>query len=342
MNIQHDVSLKKLTTMQLGGTAKNVVEVRSRADVAEAVRYANENSMKWYALGGGSNTLAHDGEYDGLIILNKIPGFEILEDQSGDDVVISVGAGEIWDDFVRRTVDMGLSGVECLSAIPGTVGAAPVQNIGAYGQEAASTVVSVNAYDTKENIFTTIENKDCHFSYRYSIFRGSEAERYIITSVTFSLTHDVLQPPFYAGIQRYLDAHNIHDYSPQTLRNVVMKIRFDKLPDPKKLPNTGSFFKNAVVPLDVANRIIAEFPDAPHYDMPDDMVKIPTGWLIEQTGLRGTTRHGMHIHDKNALVLINESAASYGDLAKARQEIIDAVKKKFAITIDQEPLEIPM
>ena len=157
-------------------------------------------------------------------------------------MTIVAGAGEVWDDFVQRTVEMNLSGVECLSAIPGTVGAAPVQNIGAYGQEAASTIVSVNAYDTRDNQFVTISNAECDFAYRHSIFRGRWAGRYIITSVTFNLSRYQSQPPFYAAIQRYLDEHDIHDYSPQTLREVVMKIRFDKLPDPKARPNTGSFF----------------------------------------------------------------------------------------------------
>ena len=141
MNIQQDISLKKLTTMQLGGVARQVVEARTRADIAEAVRYAHEHNLDIYVLGGGSNTLAHDEGFDGLIILNRIPGFEVV-DETDDLVTIVAGAGEVWDDFVRRTVEMNLSGVECLSAIPGTVGAAPVQNIGAYGQEAASTIVS--------------------------------------------------------------------------------------------------------------------------------------------------------------------------------------------------------
>lgn len=342
MNIQQDISLKNLTTMQLGGVARQVVEVKTRADVAEAVRYAREHNLQWYVLGGGSNTLAHDEGFDGLVILNRISGFEIVDDvdEAADVVNIVVGAGETWDDFVRRAVEMGLSGVECLSAIPGTVGAAPVQNIGAYGQEVASTIVSVNAYDARDNEFTTIDNIECEFAYRHSIFRGRWAGRYIITSVKFKLSRRELQPPFYAAIQRYLDEHDIGEHSPQTLRDVVMKIRFDKLPDPQKRPNTGSFFKNAIIPAGKLDELQRVYPDMPHYNMPHDMYKIPTGWLIDKCGLKGSLHHGMRVHDKNALVLINESARSYNDLAQARQEIITAVNQKFGIVIEQEPLEI--
>ena len=340
MDIQHNISLAKLTTMQLGGAARQLIAVHSRAEVAEAIRYAHEHDLAWYVLGGGSNTLAHDEGFDGIVILNQIKGFEVLnEDEFG--VTIAVGAGENWDEFVRQTVQRDLSGVECLSAIPGTVGAAPVQNIGAYGQEVATTIVSVNAYDTRENAFVTLTNAECEFAYRHSIFRGREAGRYIITSVIFRLNHQPTQPPFYAAIQRYIDEHNIDEYTPQVLRNIVTRIRADKLPDPAQHPHPGSFFKNAIISAAQLDKLLQSHPNAPHYDMLDGTYKVPTGWLIEQSGLKGSLRHGIRIHDKNALVLINESASSYSDLAAARQEIIDAVGRTFGIVIHQEPLEIP-
>ena len=186
----------------------------------------------------------------------------------------------------------------------------------------------------------TLSNEDCHFSYRNSIFRDSAVGRYVITSVTLKLYKTMPSPPFYAALQNYLDTNTISIYTPQTIRDAVTAIRADKLPDPTERPNTGSFFKNALVEDWQLEPIRTEYPDIPSYDMPGGKFKIPTGWLIEQTGLKGALLHGMRVHDKNALVLINESAASYQDLADARDEIIGAVRDKFRIQIEQEPLEM--
>jgi UDP-N-acetylmuramate dehydrogenase len=235
---------------------------------------------------------------------------------------------------------MNLSGIEALSSIPGTAGAAPVQNIGAYGQEIADTLVSLEAYDIENDAFVTLQNTDCNFSYRHSIFRGEASGRYLITSITLQLYKAAPQPPFYKAVQDYLDTHNVTIFTPQVIRDTVMAIRADKLPDPKKLPNAGSFFKNAIVEDWQLTDLRAKYPDMPTYDMPDGRFKVPTGWLIEQTGLKGETLHGMKVHDKNALVLINESAQNYADLASARDEIQGAVRDQFRIEIEQEPLEI--
>jgi UDP-N-acetylmuramate dehydrogenase len=235
---------------------------------------------------------------------------------------------------------MNLSGIEAMSAIPGTAGAAPVQNVGAYGQEIAETLLSVEAYDIETDRMVVLENADCGFSYRHSIFRGDAAGRYVITSITLELYKTPPQPPFYKAVQDYFDANNITMFTPQIVRDAVIAIRMDKLPDPKVTPNTGSFFKNAIVEDWQLADLKKEYPDIPTYDMPDGRFKIPTGWLIEQTGLKGKTLHGMRIHDKNALVLINESATSYADLAAARDEIMGAVRDQFRIAIEQEPLEI--
>ena len=339
MDIRRNISLRNLTTMKLGGNAAQMVEIYSADDARQAINYARQNNLRWYVLGGGSNTIAHDEDFDGLIILNKIPGFEILE-QTAHAVTIRVGAGEIWDAVVARTVEMNLTGIECLSAIPGTAGAAPVQNIGAYGQEVGAVIVSVDAYDSQTDDFVQISNVACEFAYRHSIFRGKEAGRYVINSVILRLTTDPPKPPFYGAIERYLDENNLQNPTAKDLRRAVTEIRADKLPDPNIKPNTGSFFKNAIVERAVSDSLVADYPEIPHYEMPHNRVKIPTGWLIEQAGLKGTSHHGMRVHDKNALVLINESATSYHDLAAARQEIIDAVHAKFGIIIEQEPLEL--
>jgi UDP-N-acetylmuramate dehydrogenase len=339
MDIHTNIPLKKYTTMHLGGNARFMTDAHTPKEVAEICRNAKSQNLPIFILGGGSNIIVRDEGFDGIVIHNRIPGFEVIKDEPGQ-TILKVGAGEAWDETVKKTVEMNLSGIEALSAIPGTTGAAPVQNIGAYGQEVGEVVVSIEAYDMTTNAFVILQNSDCGFSYRHSIFRGTEAGRYVITSVTMRLYKTAPQPPFYGAIQDYFDTHNITLYTPQIIRDAVIEIRKNKLPDPALMPNAGSFFKNAIIEDWQLTDLRKEYPDIPTYDMPDGRFKIPTGWLIEQTGLKGKTLHGMRVHDKNALVLINESATNYADLASARNEIIGAVRDQFRIMIEQEPLEI--
>jgi len=339
MNIRTNIPLKNHTTMRLGGNARFMTDVSSAAEIAEIYRNAKGQNLPIFVLGGGSNIIVRDEGYNGIVIRNRITGFDIIDDQPSD-VTLKIGGGEVWDSVVQRTVDMHLTGIEAMSGIPGTAGAAPVQNVGAYGQEIADTLLSLEAYDSQTDSFVTLQSNDCGFSYRDSIFRGEATGRYVITSITIKLYKNAPQPPFYAAVEQYLAAHNITLFTPQVIRDAVIAIRADKLPDPKIQPNTGSFFKNAIVEAWQLTDLRANYPDIPTYDMPNGRFKIPTGWLIEQAGLKGQTLHGMHIHDKNALVLINESATSYADLASARDEIIGAIRDKFRIAIEQEPLEI--
>ena len=325
--------------MRLGGNARFMTDAHTPESIAELSQNAKTHGLPVLILGGGSNIIVRDEGFNGIVIRNRILGFEITDDNPST-TTIRIGAGENWDEVVKRTVDMGLSGIEAMSAIPGTAGAAPVQNVGAYGQEIADTLISLEAYDTTTNDFITLQNADCNFSYRHSIFRGEESGRYIVTSITLRLYKTPPTPPFYKALEDYFAANNITIFTSEIVRDAVIKIRADKLPDPEVTPNTGSFFKNAIIEKWQLDELRQTYPDMPSYDMPDKHFKIPTGWLIEQTGLKGKTLHGMRIHDKNALVLINESATSYNDLAEAREEIITAVRDKFRITIEQEPLEI--
>jgi UDP-N-acetylmuramate dehydrogenase len=339
MDIHTNISLKQYTTMRLGGDARFMTDVHTPKEAAEVCRSARSQNLPIFVLGGGSNIIARDEGFDGIIVHNKIPGFEIITDDPSH-TTIKIGAGENWDNIVERTVEMNLSGIEAMSAIPGTAGAAPVQNVGAYGQEIADTFVSLEAYDIENDRFTTLEANDCGFSYRNSIFRSSSAGRYVITSITIKLYKAAPTPPFYAAVQKYLDEHAITIYTPQAIRDAVIAIRKDKLPDPAIVANTGSFFKNAIIEKWQLDELEKDYTDVPRYEMSDGHYKIPTGWLIEQTGLKGQLLHGMRVHNKNCLVLINESAKSYEDLAAARDEIKGAVRDKFRITIEQEPLEI--
>ena len=340
MDIRTDVSLKPYLTMQLGGNVHTMVDLYTNDDVVAVCTMARQQQAELFVLGGGSNTLAQDSGFAGIVARNRIPGFSVVAEDD-KSTTITVGAGEVLDDIVAKTVASGLSGIEALSAIPGTAGAAPVQNVGAYGQEIADTLVSLEAYDRKQEHFVSLSAADCEFSYRHSIFRGREMGRYIITSITLRLRKGLPQPPFYQAVQDYLTAHAIAAPTPQDIRQAVMTIRANKLPDPAKLPNTGSFFKNAIISSEAFAQLQQYYPTVPHYALADGRVKVPSGWLIEQAGLKGSVLHGMKVHDKNAVVLINQSATSYHDLAAAREEIIRTVEEKFGITIVQEPLEMP-
>lgn len=339
MDIRTNIPLKNYLTMRLGGNARFMAIAHTPEDIAELCRNARMQGLRIFIIGGGSNSLAKDSGYDGIVIRNTVKGVSIVTEDSSS-TIIQFGAGELWDDAVKLSTERGLSGIEALSAIPGTMGAAPVQNIGAYGQELADTFVSLDAYDIQNDQFVTLSAEECQFAYRHSIFRGESSGRFVITSVTLRLYKTVPSPPFYKALQEYFDAHNTTLFTPEVVRQAVIDIRKEKLPDPTERPNTGSFFKNAIIELWQRDELLIEYPDMPSYDFGDKTFKVPSGWLIEQTGLKGSLLHGMRVHDKNALVLINESATSYDDLAAARSEIINAVRDKFRITIEQEPLEL--
>ena len=339
MDIHTNIPLKNFTTMKLGGPARFLAEAHSVKELIQVHRNARAKNLPIFILGGGSNVIAHDEGYNGVIIRMRIPGFEIIHDDASS-TTIKIGAGELWDDIVKRTVEMKLTGIETMSAIPGTSGAAPVQNVGAYGQEIADTLVSVEAYDSQSDNMVILQNEDCQFSYRHSIFRGSEKGRYVITSITLKLSKNLPKAPFYESIQSRFDALGISTYTHELVRDTVVAIRTDKLPDPKLLPNTGSFFKNALVENWQLDELRTQYPDIKAFDMGDGTSKVPTGWLIETAGFKGQLLHGMRVHDKNTLVLINESANGYDDLASARDEIIGKVRDTFRIIIEQEPLEI--
>lgn len=340
MEIHTRVQLKNFTTMKIGGSARFMVDARTPEDVINAVKNSKKTKLPFYVIGGGSNLIATDEGFSGLIIRMRIPGFQVVGEDS-NTVTIKVGAGENWDETVKKTVDMNLSGLEALSGIPGTVGAAPVQNIGAYGQEVSDTIDYLEAYDIEQDKIVALASSICEFAYRDSIFKSEFPGRFIILSVAFKLYRSLPQPPFYDSLQEYLDKNSIKIFTVNTLREAVLKIRAEKLPDPKTLPNTGSFFKNAIIEdWQLENAKLLD-PNIPSYDMGGRLYKVPAGWLIEQAGLKGQLLHGMRVYDKNALVLVNESATSYQDLLDAKDEIVTAIRDKFSITLEQEPLVIP-
>lgn len=339
MQIRENVPISELTTMRIGGPARYVCELSSHDDITEAWNFAKSRNLPVWFMGDGANTIGRDAGFNGAIFLNKIKGIEILA-ETDDNLQLKVMGGEEWDNVVDFTCKKGFSGIEAMSKIPGTAGAAPVQNIGAYGQDIARVLTSVDVFDTKTEKFLTIPRADLKMDYRYTTFNhGEDAGRYFILAITIHLSKRYLEPPFYNSLQKYIMEHGETNYSPQNIRKMVSIIRADKLPDPANIASSGSFFKN--IYLDQVGADEAEEKGIPVWRSNDDSGKINSGWLIEKSDLKGKNLHGMRVSDKAALVLINENAKSYVDLATARSEIIDTVRKKFGYTIEQEPVEIP-
>ena len=311
----------------------------SASDVVSLYRNARKENLPIFVLGGGSNVITHDEVFEGIVLLNKIKGFEVIS-ETDETTDVKIGAGEVWDEVVEKAIGLGLQGIEAMSGIPGTAGAAPVQNVGAYGQEIADTLISLEAYDSKTDTIVTISADECDFSYRNSIFRDKEKGRYCILNITLRLNKAEPKPPYYASLQRYIDENDIREVNLSVIRVAVLNIRSEKLPDPAELPSAGSFFKNALVEKWKLEELQKEYSDIPNYAMSDGRYKIPTGWLIDKAGLRGYRSHGMRVYEKNALVLVNDSATGYDDLAAIREEIVQIVFDKFGIKIEQEPLEL--
>lgn len=331
MKIRENIPISSLTTMRLGGPARFVIEIEKEEDIPEAYNFAKEKSLPVFILGGGANTIGHDEGYDGVIIMNKMLGIALVGDK------LTAQGGEVWDDVVAFSTERNLTGIEALSKIPGTAGAAPVQNIGAYGQDVSDTFVSAKVYDTKTSEFKTLSKDDMGFSYRKSLLNSKEKGRYFVISITLELHTGSMPRPFYNSIEKYIAATGTTDFSPKGIRKIVSKIRGDKLPDPAEHASSGSFFKNVYLTKEEAKD--AEAKEYPVYHGHDGL-KINSGWLIEKAGFSGKTLHGMYVNPKAALVLINESAKNYQDLAAARAEIIEKVYKDFGYRLEQEPVEI--
>ncbi len=339
MIIEKNIPLAKLTTMRLGGEAAYVITVESKGELLEALAKADEQNLPFFILGQGSNVVAMCENYPGIIILNRIRGFEKVGEDD-ESATFRIGAGEIWDNTVATLCEMNLSGVEALSAIPGYAGATPVQNVGAYGQEIADTLTELEAYDTDSETFVTLSHDDCGFAYRNSIFKNPDERHHIITSITLRLRKTHLMPPFYPNLEKYLDKHGITDFSPMSIRDAVIAVRASKLPSVDDVASAGSFFKNPIVSAEKSAELVAKNPEMPHWPMNehgDNGVKLSAGWLIDQTGLKGYRSHGMLIYPNNALVLVNESAKTADDLQTFKAEIVAKVDDKFGVILEQEP-----
>lgn len=342
MNIQENVDLSSHSTMRLGGKARYLSEAASEEDIRDIVEWAKAKQIPFLMIGDGSNIVWRDEGFAGLIIVNRLRGRKILnEDEAG--ATISIGGGENWDEVVAWTVEKGWSGIEFLSRIPGTVGAAPVQNIGAYGAELADTLIEVEAFDTEHMAFGGIAKEACGFAYRTSRFKGADKGRFLITGIVLKLNKNQPAPPFYESLQAYFDEHKITDYSRETVREAVTAIRGVKLPDPSVVNNNGSFFTNPIISKEQFENLQKRYPDIKGWPTAEGDVKVSAGWLVEKAGFKDfhDQQTGMGTWKGSALVLVNERARHTSDLLEFKQKIVFKVDELFDIVLEQEPELLP-
>lgn len=342
MFVLDNVPLSGYSTMRLGGRAAHLVEINDRFEIANAVAWARERNLPVIMIGEGSNIVWRDEGFPGLVMVNKIMRFETFEEDQ-DNIYVTAGAGEHWDSVVERTVNMGYSGLEELSLIPGTAGATPVQNVGAYGREVKDVLTTVEAFDMEANQLVTIPAIDCGFSYRSSRFKTTDRGRFMISAVTYHLTRQMPQPPFYDAVSNYFNEHNITSYTPQAIREAVIAIRSAKLPDPAVVANNGSFFANPIITQETLLRLQDEYPNIMYWKVDDAHAKVSAAWLVEQAGFKGVHDEatGMATWGRQPLVFVNEHATSTADLLAFKQKIVDAIATKFRIQLEQEPELLP-
>lgn len=326
-------SLKDFTTLALNVKAKRLIKILNLKDLEY---YFTENkNPNFYVLGGGSNVLfLHD--FDGDILKINLKGISI-ERENENHIWIKAAAGENWHEFVVSCLAKDFGGLENLSLIPGTVGASPIQNIGAYGVEVKDHIESVEAFDIETLTLKTFYNDECHFGYRESVFKRNLRGKFIVTAVTFKLTkknHELRIS--YGAIQQELMGKDIKKPTIQDISNAVINIRSSKLPDPKICPNTGSFFKNPIVSKEIYLELKQKYPEIPHYLVDDTLVKIPAGWLIEKAGWKGKQVGKVGVHHKQALVLINPDFGTGKEVYDFSTEIIQSIKNQFGIELERE------
>lgn len=337
MQIEENTSLKNLSSFKIGGTAKYSSIIDNPEDALLLFEFAKNKNLPLTIIGKGTNSIFKDGELNHVIGIMNIQGIRIVND-FGESVQIESGAGVLWDELVEWSVTNKLSGLESLSAIPGTVGAAPVQNIGAYGAELADTFVNVKAFDTKTEQNVLLGLNDCKFSYRDSVFKH-EPGRYIITSVTIELSHKTPELPKYKDVQLYFLGKKTKPTLKQ-IRKAIIEIREKKLPQPEVIPNAGSFFKNPIVPNHEAQKLLQDNPNMPHFVVDKEHMKLYAGWFIEKAGFKGESIGPIECYKNNALVLTCKSEATFKDLEEAQKKITRKVKEMFGVSLEMEPLII--
>jgi UDP-N-acetylmuramate dehydrogenase len=337
MKIKKNVPLADMTTFKIGGLASHYCEVKNEEDLKGAIAYAKKNNLPIFVLGGGSNVVLGDDGYKGLVL--KLTGKGVKVKKEIDDyVTLEVNAGEDWDDLVKYTVKNNYQGIESLSGIPGSTGAAPVQNIGAYGQELKDTFINLRAYDKKKGKIVTIKNSECDFGYRDSIFKKPKNKgRFIILSITLGLKKGEKPKVTYNSLKNYLKTKKVVDPTLSDIRDAVLKLRKQKLEDPKSKSNAGSFFKNPLVDTNTFKLLKVKNPDMPFFETKKGKYKLFAGWLIDRAGWKGKKYGNASVSKKNALVITNtKGKASAEEIETLSKMIIDDIKEKYNVVLEPE------
>lgn len=330
--IRENVSLQPFNTFGIEVKAKLFAFFHDTSELSELLQQHPEENL--LILGGGSNILL-TSDYNGLVLKNEILGIEVLTEDD-QEVLLRVGAGENWHEFVLHCIDKGYAGVENLSLIPGSVGASPMQNIGAYGVEIKDVFDHLEAFHLATGEIHQFIKEDCHFGYRESVFKNKHKGEYVIAHVCYRLRKSVSVNTSYGAIETELKAQGIENPGIRDVSNAVIAIRQSKLPDPKLIGNAGSFFKNPVVEAAVYENIKKTHPEAPSYPAGSGFVKVPAGWLIEQAGWKGKSLGKYGVHKNQALVLVNYGGATGKEVWDLSSAIKDDVFAKFGVELERE------
>jgi len=328
--------LTSLNTLTIAATADFLVPITTVDQIAEAAELARHHKLPLIPWGSGSNVVIGAAALHAVVAKIELTGRTVTATPTHTDV--QVGAGENWDEFVAWSVSQGLHGIESLSLVPGTIGAAPVQNVGAYGQEVSETITSIEAYDLQANRLVELSNTDCQFGYRDSLFKHAGKGRYIITTVSFRLTPaEQVAMPTYATLAAELTRRHITAPTVADIRTCVIAVRQARLPDPAITPTAGSFFHNPIISPEAARKLEEEHPDMPHWPAANNQVKLAAAWLVEQCGLKGVVRDGVGLYDKQAICLINPGHRPAADVLAFRDYVIGVVQDRFGVRLQMEP-----
>lgn len=347
LSIQQAVPLAPYTTFRIGGPARFFAEVTTEAELLEAVAFARQRNLEIFTLGGGSNLLVSDSGFDGLVIHIAL-ATPTQSTAGGHFIDYTAAAGTDWNAFVLEICEQGISGVECLAGIPGSIGGTPVQNVGAYGQEVANTITSVRALDLESNTFVTLTHEQCAFAYRRSIFNTTHRNRYIVTQVTFRLDTTAKPNLTYADLQRHFAAHR-SALTPLDVYHAVRGIRHGKgmliVEGEADCRSAGSFFKNPVVPesflASIATTLQIPVERIPRWPAGEGKIKLPAAWLLEHAGFpKGFTLGNAGISSRHTLALINRGTATAADIVALRERIRHQVQSRFGIELEQEPVQL--
>jgi len=333
MKVFKDYPLLLHNTFGMDVKATLFIEYGSVEELKEVLRMPEVKEGRWLHIGGGSNLL-FTGDYPGAVLHSVIKGHEIVK-ENGEEVIVRVGAGEVWDDFVAYTVAQGWYGAENLSLIPGEVGASAVQNIGAYGVEAKDLITEVEAVDVNTGEERVFKNEECGYAYRESVFKLSLKRRYVLTQVSFRLKKTPSYQLDYGNVRAELEKRGC-GLTLENVRQTIIDIRNAKLPDPKIQGNAGSFFMNPMVSRSQFEALLAQYPQMPHYEVDAHRVKIPAAWMIDQCGWKGKQLGRAGVHDKQALVLVNLGGATGKEIIRLSEEIQKSVFDKFGVCISPE------